>query len=87
MIAGSAVPCSIQPRARPSAARRELLAEAGGPRQLRGGLERGAALLELARLAVGLAEAEQQVAARRGVGRPGQLQGLERAREMATASS
>ena len=44
---------------------REVLPEARGPREVRGGLEGGAALIELARLAVGLAEAEQQLAAGR----------------------
>ena len=46
----------------------EVLPEARRPRELRGGLEGGAAVVELARLAVGLAEAEQQLAAGRLVG-------------------
>ena len=62
---------------------RQVLPEACGPRELRGGLEGGAAVIELARLAVGLAEAEQQLAAGRLVGGVRELEGLEGAVEMA----
>ena len=43
MTAGSAVPCSIHPRARPERGAGEVVREPGRPCQLRGGLERGAA--------------------------------------------
>ena len=82
MIAGSVVPCSIQPPGETQRRTREVLPEARRPRELRGRLEGGAALIELARLAVGLTEAEPQVAAGRLVGVLGKLEGLERAVEV-----
>ena len=83
MIAGSAVPCSIQPRPRPSAARARCSPRPAVRASSAAAWKAARLLVELARLAVGLAEAEQQVAAGRVVGGLGELQGLERAVEVA----
>ena len=82
MTAGRPCPArSILARA-PAPPARGASASARRPREVRGGVEGGAALVELARLAVGLAEAEQQLAAGRGGRRLGQIQSSERAVEV-----
>ena len=83
MIAGSAVPCSIQPRPRPSAARARCSPRPAVRASSAAAWKAARLCIELARLAVGLAEAEQQLAAGRLVGGLRELQGLEGAVEMA----
>ena len=83
MTAGSARALLDPASGEPERRARKLLPEARGPREVRSRLEDEAALIELARLAVGLAEAEQQLAVCRRVGRLGEGQRVERAVEVA----